>query len=224
MMPWPQHARRSSSRISVFVWLSYNQIAANYSPMTYVFAVSLGCAVVAAAGRLGKYTGAPRASLAITLVVAVVPLIVNTYRRDQRDMPLSINLHAERALGAYLHRVPGGPVVVTSNALVGVPEAFAGLRSVRLDLALGECGGTETEADECRRRVLVATMRTLPQARFVVPVATGVVDKSWEQHIAAALAEAARTLQAHLEEDARFTTRDGEPVLALMRVADRPSR
>ncbi len=208
----------------VFVWLSYNQIAANYSPMTYVFAVSLGCAVVAAAGRLGKYTGAPRASLAITLAVAVVPLIVNTYRRDQRDMPLSINLHAERTLGAYLHRVPGGPVVVTSNALVGVPEAFAGLRSVRLDLALGECGGTETAADECRRRVLVATMRTLPQARFVVPVATGVVDKSWEQHIAAALAKAARTLQAHLEEDARFTTRDGKPVLALMRVADRPSR
>jgi hypothetical protein len=184
----------------------------------------LGCAVVAVAGRLGKYTGAPRASLAITLVIAVVPLVVNTYRRDQRDMPLSINVHAERALGAYLERVPGGPVVVTTNALVGVPEAFTGIRSVRLDLALGGCPGTDSEADDCRRQVLVETLRTLPEARFVVPVATGVVDKSWEQRIVPALAEAAGALQAHLEEEARFTTRNGEAVLALMRVAIRPSR
>jgi hypothetical protein len=206
----------------VFVWLAYNQVAANYSPMAYVFAVSLGCAVVAVAGRLGTYTGAPRASLAITLVVALVPLIVNTYRREQRDMPISLNLYAERALGAYLDRVPGGPVVVTTNALVGVPEAFAGIRSVRLDLALSGCPGTDSEADGCRHEVLVQAMRTLRQGRFVVPVATGVVDKSWEQRIGPALAEAAGALQAHMEEEARFTTRSGEAVLALMRFAVRP--
>jgi hypothetical protein len=208
----------------LFVWLSYNQIAANYSPITYVFAASLGCAVVAAAGRLGQYTGAPRASLTITLLVAVVPLIVNTYRRDQRDMPLSINLHAERALGAYLHRVPGGLVVVTTNPLVGVPEAFTGIRSVRLDLALGGCPGDESEADDCRRQVLVETLRTLPEARFVVPLATGVVDKGWEQRIVPALVEAAGKLHVPMEEEARFMTRDGVAVLALMRVAGRPSR
>jgi hypothetical protein len=208
----------------VFVWLSYNQVAANYSPLAYVFAASLGCAVVAVAERLGTFTGAPHASLATTLVIALVPLIVNTHRRDQRDMPLSLNLHAERALGAYLHHVPGGPVVVTSNALVGVPEAFAGIRSVRLDLALGGCPGTDDETDACRREVLVQTIRTLGQARFLVPVATGVVDKSWEQRIVPALAEAAGASQAHLEEEARFTTRTGEAVLALMRVAVHPER
>jgi hypothetical protein len=206
----------------VFVWLSYNQVAANYSPLAYVFAGTLGCAIVATAGWLGRYTGAPRASLAVALVVAVVPLIVNTYRRDQRDIPLSINLYAERALGAYLQRVPGGTVVVTSNALVGVPEAFAGIRSVRLDLALSGCPGTESEADGCRHQVLVQTIRALGQGRFLVPVATGVVDKSWEQRMVPALSAAAEALQTHLEEEARFMTRDGQPVLALMRVAVRP--
>jgi hypothetical protein len=71
--------------------------------------------------------------------------------------------------------------------------------------------------------VLVQTMKTLGEARFLVPVATGVVDKSWEQRMVPALAEAAGTLQAELQEEARFTTRDGRPVLALMRVAV-PSR
>lgn len=208
----------------VFVWLSYNQVAANYSPIAYVFAATLGCAVVAVAGRLGAYTGAPRASLLITFLVAAVPLLVNTYRRDQSVMPLSINIHAERALGAYLDRVPGGTVVVTTNALVGVPEAFTGRRSVRLDLALGGCPGSESEADDCRRGVLVETLRALPDARFVVPVATGVVDKGWEQRMVPALAEAAAALQARLEEEARFTTRNGEAVLALMRVAAHPGR
>jgi hypothetical protein len=203
-----------------FVWLSYNQIAANYSPITYVFAAAMGCTVVAGARWIGEYTGAPRTWLAITLVVAAVPLLVNTHRRDQRDMPLSINLHAERALGSYLRSAPGGgPVVVTTNPLVGVPEAFTGVPAVRLDLALGGCPGSPAEADDCRRRVLVETIRTLPEARFVVPMATGVVDKSWEQRIVPALAEAAGTLQAQMEEEARFTTRKGEAVLALIRVA-----
>jgi len=206
----------------VFVWLAYNQVAANYSPIAYVFAASLGCAVVAVAGWLGTYTGAPRASLAIALVVAAVPLILNTHRRDQRDMPLSINLYAERALGAYLERVPGGPVIVTANALVGVPEAFAGIRSVRLDLALSGCPGTEAEADSCRHEVLVQTITTLKEGRFLVPVATGVVDKSWEQRMVPALSGAAESLQKRLEEETRFTTRDGQPVLALMRVAALP--
>ena len=208
----------------VFVWLAYNQVAANYSPMTYVFAASMGCAIAAVARRSSRYTGAPRASLAVILALALVPLIVNTYRRDQRDMPLSLNLHAERALGAYLNGVPDGPVVVTTNALVGVPEAFTGRRSIRLDLALGGCGGSDAEAGPCRRDILVQTIKAVPGARFVVPVATGVVDKSWEQRIGPALAEAAGTLQAEMEEEARFTTRAGEPVLALLRVAVHSTR
>ncbi|MEO6025371.1 MAG: hypothetical protein ABIR79_00705 [Candidatus Binatia bacterium] len=207
----------------VFVWLSYNQVAANYSPIAYVFAVSLGCAAVAGAGWLATYTRAPRASLALALLVATVPLIVNTHRRDQGDIPLSINLFAERALGEYLERVPGGTVVVTTNALVGVPEAFAGIRSVRLDLALSGCPGTESEAAGCRHEVLVQTIKTLKQGRFVVPMVTGPVDKSWEQRMVPALSAAAEALQTHLEEEARFTTRDGKPALALMRVAAPPS-
>jgi hypothetical protein len=207
----------------VFVWLCYDQPAgANYSTLPALFAVSLGCAVVAAAGRLGASTGTRRAALAMTLAVALVPLIVNTHRRDHRDIPLSINLHAERALAAHLEREPRAPVVVTTNALVGVPEAFAGIRSVRLDLALGRCAGTEAETERCRRQVLVETLRALPEARFIVPVATGVVDKTWEQRMAPALADAARVLEAHMHEEARFTTRDGQPVLALMRLAAHP--
>jgi hypothetical protein len=208
----------------VFVWLSYNQVAANYSPMTYVFAASLGCAIVAVAGRVAAYGGAPRAALAITLALAQVPAIVNTYRRDQRDMPISLNVYAEHALGEHLKRDPAGSVVVTSNALVGVPEAFAGVRSVRLDLALSGCPGDEAAADECRREVLRHTIRTLGDARFVVPVATGAVDKSWEQRMVPALTEAAQSLRAEIREEARFTTRDGRAVLALMRVGMRPSR
>jgi hypothetical protein len=209
----------------VFVWLCYNQISgANYSPLPSVFAVSLGCAIVAAACRLGRHVGAPRFSLAIVLAVALVPSLVNTYRRDHRDIPLSINLYAERALTAHLARTPEAPVVVTTNALVGVPEAFAGLRSVRLDLALGGCQGTDAEIEQCRRHVLVEALRTLPDARFIVPVATGIVDKSWEQRMASSLAEAAGTLQAEMHEEARFTTRDGRPVLALMRLAEPPRR
>ena len=207
-----------------FVWLSYNQIvASNYTPITYVFAVSLGCAVVAVARRLGSYSGAPRASLAITVAVAVAPLLVNTYRRDHGDMPLSINVFAERALGSHLQHTAGGQVVVTTNALVGVPEAFTGVPSVRLDLALSGCQGS-TEAEDCRRQLLVETMRALPQARFIVPLHTGIVDKSWEQRMVAALTEAAATLPAQMEEEARFTTRNGEPVLGLMRVTAGPSR
>lgn len=207
----------------VFVWLSYNQVAANYSPMAYVFAGTMGCAVVALADRLGASVARRRAALAVVLLVAVVPLIVNTHRRQQLDMPLSINLHAERTLGEYLRRVPGGTVVVTSNSLVGVPEAFAGTRSVRVDMALSACPGSDEEAAGCRREVLAQTIGALGQARFIVPVATGVVDKSWEQRMVAVLAEAAEAAHADLQEEARFTTRAGEVALALMRVAVRPT-
>lgn len=208
----------------VFVWLSYNQVAANYSPMAYVFAGTMGCAVAALAEQVGASAGRRRAALAIALVVAIVPLAVNTHRRQQLDMPLSVNLNAERTLGEHLRRTPGGTVVVTSNALVGVPEAFAGIRSVRVDMALSDCPGDDAEAADCRRAVLTQTIAALGDARFVVPVATGVVDKSWEQRMVTALGDAAEAAHADMREEARFTTRAGEVALALMRIAVRPQR
>lgn len=203
----------------VFVWLMYNQtVATNYTPVALSFAAALGCTIAAAAEWAARRGWNHRRWLAGTAAVVVAILVANMYRRAYlADAPTSMNANAARALGTYLGDGSGPPVVVTSNNLVGLPEALTGRSAVRLDVALGECSGQPGE-DACTHRVLVATMDALPEARFLVPLRTAMVDKPWERKIVPLLEEAAAEAGGRLHEEARFMTRDGVPVLALVTV------
>jgi hypothetical protein len=203
----------------VFVWLMYNQvIAGNYTPIALGFAAALGSTIAAAAEWAARHGRSPGRWLAGTTAIVVAILVTNTYRRlDIRDAPISVNVNAERALGAHLGKEAGRPIVVTSYNLVGLPEALSGRSAVRLDLALGQCGG-QPEEDTCLRRVLVATIDALPGARFLVPLRIAIVDQPWERRIVPLLEGAAAGAGGKLREEARFTTRSGVPVLALMAV------
>ena len=203
----------------VFVWFSYNQtLATNYTPVAFSFAAAIGCTAVAVAEWATRHGRRSGRWLAATLVIAVAMLAANMYRRvDLVDAPISLNAHAARELGAHLGDGSGAPIVVTSNNLVGLPEALTGRSSLRLDVALSDCGGLADE-DACARGVLGATIDALPGARFLVPLRTGTVDKPLERRMLPLLESAAAATHGHLREEAHFTTRSGVPVLALLTV------
>src|SRR5439155_16552116 len=88
----------------LFVWLMYKQIVAgNYTPIALSFAAAFGCTIAAAAEWAARHRRSPGRWLAATAAIVIAVLMTNTYRRiDIRDPPVSTNINAVRALGAYL--------------------------------------------------------------------------------------------------------------------------
>ena len=210
----------------VFVWLAYTQEGGNYLAICYAQSISAAC-VIAAVGRMvAKRGGNPMVGIALATAITIAPLVANTYRRgDPRNLAISINLEAERELGEHLQRTPGGPVIVTSTNLVGIPDAVSGLPEVRLNDALGPAMGEcaeQPDNHDCGRDVIVAVINAFRQARFLIPLRTVHYDKGWEHRISDAIASAADAVGAQVREEAHFGTRQGVPVLALL-VVDRGS-
>jgi hypothetical protein len=208
----------------MFGWLAYHQaVVSNYASIALSFAAALGCTIAAAAEWAARHrANAGRWRIGITAIVVAI-LLTNVYRRAGIvDAVTSNNANAERMLAAYLRDRSGPPIVVTSYMLAGVPEAFIGKSALRVDLALHDCEGKPDE-DSCARRVLTATMDAIPGARFLVPLRTTMVDKPWERRMVALLEDAARGTGRRLHEEARFTTRTGVPVLALMTALGTPA-
>ena len=208
----------------LFVWLAYTQEGGNYLAICYAQSISAACVIAAVGRTVAKRGGNPIVAVALATAITIAPLVANTYRRgDPRNLAISINLEAERALGEHLQRTPGGPVVVTSSNLVGIPEAVSGHPEMRLDDTLGRAMSDCAEQphnDECGRDVAVAVIHAVPGARFLVPLRTSHYDKSWEDRISDTIASAARALGAQVREEAHFETRQGVPVLALLVVGD----
>ncbi len=203
----------------LFVWLAYNQaVATNYTPLALSFVTALGCTIAAAAEWAARHRRSPARWLVGTAALVVLTLAINEYRRPEAfDAPVSVNANAARTLGAYLRTARGAPIVVTSNNLVGLPDALTGESSVRLDIALNDCGGRPDE-DACADGVLDAAIHALPGARYLVPLQTGIMDKPLERRLVALLQDAAARTGSRVHEEASFTTRNGVPVLALMAV------
>ncbi len=210
----------------VFVTLAYDQRpAANYAPVTYSHAVSLGCALLTA-GRLlsGRMRSPSYRMVIVVIAIGVASAVTSTFRRgDLRDTTtVSINLTAERALVAHLRARPDAPAITTTYNLAGVLDAFGAstldgqpyLGQRRLDLGLRE-GLVE------RFALLLADPGRLP-LRFVVPIRVGLIDEPGVALHRRALEDAARALGWRVTEEARFTTRSGVPVLALVRVSAPP--
>lgn len=204
----------------VFVWLAYEQTpAANYAPISYAHAISVGCTLVTA-GRLGaRWMGQPWIGVGAAASIALISLVSNTYRRgDPRVfVDISINLTAERALGDYLTRHPPPELITTSYNLGGLPTAMTGMPATRLDTALHACH-VEHAPERCERDVVRATMLAHPDARYVVPLELGPIDEPPARRIAATLGEVAEELEGRLVEEARFATSGGLDVLAVLRV------
>jgi len=158
--------------------------------------------------------------VAVATVITIAPLVANTYRRgDPRNLAISINLEAERALGEHLRRTPGGLVLVTSSNLVGIPDAVSGHPEIRpndtLARAMGDCAEQPNNRG-CGQDVLIAVINALPRARFLVPLRVGHYDKDWEHGISDAIGSAAHALGARVRQEAQVETRRGVPVLALL--------
>lgn len=205
----------------LFVWLAYNQaVATNYTPLALSFVTALGCTVAAVAEWAARHGRTPSRWLVGSAALVVLTLAINDYRRPEMfDASVSLNGHAARALGTHLIAAPGAPIVVTSNNLVGLPDALTGRPSVRLDVAFNDCGGQPDE-DACAGRVLSAAIDALPGARFLVPLHTGMMDKPLERRLVALLEDAAARTGGRVHQEADFTTRNGVPVLALMTVGN----
>ena len=210
----------------VFVTLAYDQRpAANYAPVTYSHAVSLGCALVTV-GRFvaARATITPWKMVSLCVALGVASALVSTFRRgDARDTTtLAINVHAERALSAYLRARPDAPAITTNYNLAGVLDAFgAPTLDGQAYLAMRP-GDLPLRASLHERFAgLLADPARLP-LRFVVPVRAGVIDEPGVALHRVALEDAARTLGWRLAEEARFSSRAGVPVIALLRVSAPP--
>jgi hypothetical protein len=132
-------------------------------------------------------------------------------------LAISVNLDAARALGEHLQKFPDAPVAVTSYNLAGLPDAFSGKPAIRLEQALSGCQ-REPEPERCERDVVVAAIKALPAARFLVPLETTPMDEPAARRMTVTMEDAARVLGLRLREEARFATRQGVPVLALIAV------
>ncbi|MEO8604271.1 MAG: hypothetical protein ABI629_16970, partial [bacterium] len=170
-----------------------------------------------------RWAGRPRLGIAVIGAVTVASLVGNMYRRgDPRDIePIAMNLHAVQGLGAYLRGAPDGLIVVTSYNLAQMPDALSGRPSLRVDQDLEQCANAP-DAEACERQTIAAVLDAIPQARFLVPLRTGAIDKPPSKRIVATIEAVARARGAAVREEARFATRPGEPVLALL-VVTRPA-
>jgi len=210
----------------VFVTLAYDQRpAANYAPVTYSHAVSLGCALV----TVGRFVAArlaitPWKMVSVVVALGVTSALASTFRRgDARDTTtLAINLHAERALSVHLRAHPDAPVITTNYNLAGVLDAF-GAPTVDGQAYLAMRPGDLPLRASLHERFagLLADPARLP-LRFVIPVRAGLIDEPGVALHRAALEDAARTLGFRLAEEARFSSRAGVPVIALLRVSAPP--
>jgi len=205
----------------VFVWLAYGQsIHANYGPLACAQAVSIGCAIAAVGRWMVQRGHSPLLGFAAVGAITLASVVPNTYRRgNPRDLEISNNLNAERALGEHLRYTPGGPVAVTSYNLAGIPDALTGNSALRLDVALASCQ-QQVDTETCERGVFVAAIEAVPAARFLVPLRTTPMDEPPVRRVMTTIEDAARVLGARLREEARFETSRGVPVLALF-VVDR---
>jgi len=201
----------------IFVWLAYDQaIHANYAPIVCAQAASMGCLLAAIARRIGTRRRGPVLGFAAAAAIAIVSLSPNTYRRgNPRDLEISVNLDAERALGEHLRQNPDPQVAVTSYNLAGLPDAFSGKPTVRLEEALSVCQSS-AEPQRCERDVVIAAIKALPDARFLVALRTTPMDEPAARRMLATMEDAARALGLRLREEARFKTRQAEAVLALI--------
>jgi hypothetical protein len=210
----------------VFVTLAYDQRpAANYAPVTYSHAVSLGCALVTVGRFLATRFQKPSSNMVMSVVaLGVASALVSTFRRgDLRDTTtIAINVHAERALAAHLRTRRDTPVITTTYNLAGVLDAF-GAPTIDGQRYLAERPPMLGVRESLRERFaqLLADPARLP-LRFIVPIRAGLIDEPGVPLHRAALADAARTLGWRITDEARFTSRAGVPVIALLRVSAPP--
>ena len=218
--------------------LLYDQYpSANYAPMhcvfgaTYAaFAVDAGSGIASLLRRMGVVVRAAIPTAAIAAVIACV-LVAATLRRGDPSvyMVTSINAVAERSAARYLVDHPArGEIITTSYNLAGVIDVLGAERvhPIQAHILLERCRGRERDAlfacVEDRLRWILGHDGSLPM-RFLLPSVITGADTPLDVNgvVSAALVQAASERGLALSVETAFTTRGGDEVMRLYRVAHR---
>jgi hypothetical protein len=194
--------------VLVVITLYQQQPEANYAPLHAVLGFLPGVAAAAALRpRRRPWFGAALGILCGGLLFNVVK------RGDPARVPLSINAVAQRAATEHLSWTPGRTVVTTTYNLAGIFDSLSEGRivPVQADQYLMRCprGGERPACMAERWRALAAELGPFTA---IVPAKRSLVDEEPARDLASSLALAAQS-GLHVEEEARFQTAAGEPVL-----------